>query len=145
MRTPNVPAPVEPTVINDHAERRYIYNETYRKPNTSPVPRSNKHVRPRKRSLFSIITLLLAVSILIVFYVWNKISVNKLTTEINSIQKEIDLADGKIFYLNSEISKKSSYERITEIAIHQLNFIAPKKPPIPLLINDDQLRRLQEK
>ncbi len=144
MRTPNVPAAVEPTVVSDHTERRYIYNENYRKPTPSSAPRSNRHVRLRKRSLFSIIAMLFVISILIVFYVWNKISVNKLTVEINNIQRDIDKHEGTIMWLESEISKKSDLERITKIATEKLNFIEPKKQPIPLIIDDERLRLLQE-
>jgi len=145
MRTPNVPAAVEPTVASDHTERRYIYNGNYRKPTPSPAPRTNRPVRPRKRSLFTIIAMLFVISILIVFYVWNKISVNKLTVEINDTQREIEKIEGTIKYLETEISKKSSLERINLIATQQLNLIEPKKQPIPLLLDDERLRLLQEK
>jgi cell division protein FtsL len=89
--------------------------------------------------------MLFVISILIVFYVWNKISVNKLSVEINNVQREIEKYEGTITYLETEISKKSSLERINFIATLQLNLIEPKKQPIPLLIDDERLRLLQEK
>jgi cell division protein FtsL len=144
MRTPNVPAAVEPTVSNDHIERRYVYNENFQKQSRASIPRANRPVRPRKRSLFSIITILLSVSVLIVFYVWNKLCVNDLKEETEKIDKEIIISTQNIGDLNARISKKTSYERIQEIAINKLNFVYTNKRIIPLIINEDELRRLQE-
>jgi cell division protein FtsL len=144
MRTPNVPAAVEPTVSTDHTERRYVYNENFRKQPAASVPRPNRHVRPRKRSLFSIITILLSISLLIVFYVWNKIRVNDLNEEIRKINNDIKISDQNIEYINSKITQKTGIERIEKIAIEQLNFVYSKKPVIPLIISEDEFKRLQE-
>jgi cell division protein FtsL len=144
MKTPNIPAVVEPTVSTEHKERRYVYDGNYRKPAPSPAPRSNRPVRPRKRSLFSIITMLVAISFLIVFYIWNKISVNRLTDEIYNIQRDIDIANGKIEYLGTQISKKKDLDRITNYATEKLDFIQSNKSTIPLFIDFERLKRLQE-
>lgn len=144
MRTPNVPAAIEPAVNADHTERRYVYNGTYKKPVPASAPRSNRPVRPRKRSLFSIITMLLAISLLIVFYVWNKISVDRLANELINLDRTVERENGIITTLKSEISKKQDLERITNIAKQKLNLIEPNKQHIPIIIVDERLKQLQE-
>jgi len=144
MRTPNVPAAIEPVATTDNRERRYVYDGSYKKPAPASVSRSNRPVRPRKRSLFSIITILLAISLLIVFYVWNKLSVDRLAKEINALDQAIEGDKTRIELLQSEISKKEDLERITGISKEQLNLTEPKTQHIPVIIVDERLKELKE-
>ena len=124
------PQSMEPTIHTELTERRYVYNGGSVPPVSDNVQRGNRPVKRRKRSPFNIVIVLFAVSILIVFYVWNKITVNRLVIEVNEQQLQYQ----KILYTNelmrADINKKSNLERISKIATGQLGLTYPKEQPI---------------
>ena len=130
---------IEPAVQTALTERRYVYNGGTSSQATDNVQRGNRPVKRRKRSPFNIVVILFAVSILIVFYVWNKITVNRLVIEANEQQQQYQ----KILYTNellrAEINKKSSLERISKIATGQLGLTYPKEQPIWFNVDSDRL------
>ncbi|MBI1807203.1 MAG: septum formation initiator family protein [Ignavibacteria bacterium] len=111
-------------------ERRYVYNGETVSHNGEFVPRGNKRVKRRKRSPFNIIAVLFTISLLIVFYVWNKIAVNRLVVEINDLQNQYQKMLNTNEFLRAEINKKSNLERIATIATGQLGLVYPKEQPI---------------
>jgi cell division protein FtsB len=120
----------EPMLNPEVTERRHIYNgETINK-KTEKTPKGNRPVRSRKRSPFNIIGSLFLLSVLIVFYIWNKICVNRLVIEVNDLHNQYDKILNANEFLNAEINKKSSLERIGKISTEQLGLIAPKEQPV---------------
>jgi cell division protein FtsL len=136
---PNQPEHSVPAMQTQQSERRYVYNGATTSPTIDNVQRGNRPVKRRKRSPFNIVVVLFAVSILIVFYVWNKITVNRLVVEANEQQQQYQ----KILYANellrAEINKKSGLERISKIATGQLGLTYPKEQPIWFNVDSDRL------
>ena len=112
------------------AERRYVYNGDTPSHEAEFAPRSNKRVKARKRSPFNIIAMLFTISLLIVFYVWNKIAVNRLVVEVSDLQNQQQKILNANEFLRAEINKKSGLERIAVIATRQLHLVYPKEQPI---------------
>ena len=118
-------------VINPELkEKRYVYNgETVNRKVEFPQ-KGNRPMKLRKRSPFNIILSLFLISILIVLYIWNKICVNRLAVEVNDLRNRHAKILNANEFLNAEINKKSSLERIEKIATEQLGLVAPKEQPV---------------
>ena len=123
-------------------ERRYVYNG---EPNTTVGDDSirwNRPVKRRKRSPFKMVSVLFLISALIVFYVWNKIEVNRLAVELNDLQGQYQ----KILYANeslkAEVNKKSSLERIGRLAADQLRMTYPNEQPVWFTLDERSVARL---
>ncbi len=118
-------------VINPELkEKRYVYNgETVNRKVEFPQ-KGNRPMKSRKRSPFNIILSLFLISILIVLYIWNKICVNRLAVEVNDLRNRHAKILNANEFLNAEINKKSSLERIEKIATEQLGLVAPKEQPV---------------
>ena len=129
--------PVESGVPDELTERRYIYNGEPRSQGIDTMVQRNRPVKRRRRSPFNIIFLLFAASILIVFYVWNKISVNRLAVEVSDLQTQYQKIINTNEIIKAEINKKSSLERIERISVGQLNLTYPKEQPIWLDVDGD--------
>jgi cell division protein FtsL len=133
---------LEPPVgTSELTERRYVYNG-----DTSPAasqannfaPRGNRPIKHRKRSPFNIIVMIAAVSILIVFYVWNKIAVNKLAVDVNDLQTQFQKIESANDVLRADISKKSNLERIGRTAT-QIGLTYPKEQPVWIQVDAERL------
>ena len=111
-------------------ERRYVYNGEPSSSALDGMPRGNRPVKKRKRSPFNIVAMLFIVSALIVFYVWNKITVNRLAIEANDLQTQYEKILSSNEVLRATINKKSSLERIGKIATGQLGLTYPKEQPV---------------
>ena len=123
-------------------ERRYVYNgESLPKEANNFAPRGNRPVRRRKRSAFNVIAILFVISILIVFYVWNKIAVNRLAVEVSDLQSQYQKIVNANDIIRAEINRKSSLERIGKIAT-QLGLTYPKEQPAWFEIDTERLERL---
>jgi cell division protein FtsL len=125
-------------------ERRYVYNGQAGAPHPENAVRGNRPVKRRKQSPFNIIAVVVTVSLLIVFYVWNKITVNQLVWEVNDLQTQHQkiLAANEI--LRAEINKKSTLERIVKVATEQMSMIAPKEQPHLFEVDQELLDRVVE-
>ncbi len=139
-----IPAPTETLPDPDLAERRYVYNGEKRTDSHEYASRGNRPVKRRRQSPFSMIAIVICVSLLIVFYVWNKITVNQLVVEINDLQNQHEkiLAANEIML--AEINKKSTMERIGKIAGEKLQMTPPKEQPRQFTVDPDQLEKAGE-
>ena len=128
-------------------ERRYIYNgESATIPGESRefTPRGNRPVKRRKRSAFNIIAALFVSSFLIVFYVWNKITVNQLVIEVSDLQNQYQKVMGTNEILRADINRKSSLERIGTLAT-QIGLTYPKEQPVWFDLSKDDFERFRIK
>jgi cell division protein FtsL len=110
-------------------ERRFVYNGDPGGGSAEFLTRGNKPLKRRRKSPFKIVTLIAAISFLIVFYVWNKITVNRLAAEVDALENRL----GKLSSINKDlggtIDKKSSLDRITDLAKKRLGMIeSPEQP-----------------
>ena len=137
----------EPTASPELTERRYIYNGV---PSSAPseanefAPRGNRPVKRRRRSVFNIFVALCVISSLIVFYVWNKITVNQLVIDVNDLQNQYQKTASANEMLRADINRKSSLERIGTLAA-QMGLTYPKEQPVWFEVNKGDLDRLQSK
>ena len=138
----NDPATIERPLAPELVERRYVYNGEPQVPSLDGVPRGNRPIRKRKRSPFNIIIVTFTISVLIVFYVWNKIVVNRLAIEVNDLQMQYQKISYTNEVLRAEINKKSSLERIGKVASDRLGMTYPKEQPVWFMLDDNQLTKL---
>jgi cell division protein FtsL len=127
------------------AERRYIYNgePTLPKAVNDFSSTGNRAVRKRRRSPLGKILLLLSVSILIVFYVWNKITVNRLLVEVNDLENQHQKLQTSNDLLRAEINRKASLERVAAMA-GKMGLVYPKQQPVWFEVSADDLERFEQ-
>ncbi len=144
MNNANIPdAVAEQPVVRPQAERRYVYNGEFAAgPAVDVAPRSNRPVKRRKRSPFNMVATLVAVSLLIVFYVWNKITVDRLAVEVNDLQAQYQKIVSANDLLRAEINKKSTLERIGKMAT-QLGLTYPKEQPAWFEVDGGKLEEFE--
>ena len=131
----NQPAATEP------AEHRYVYNGETPRPDYENIQRGNRPVRKRKRSPFNIVVILFAISIVIVLYIWNKITVNRLVVEVADYNAQYESILHANDNLRAEVSKKSTLERVGKIA-SQLGMTSPSVQPVWFAFDDQRLSKL---
>jgi cell division protein FtsL len=125
-------------------ERRYVYNGQPGAEHHDLASRGNRPVKRRKQSPFNMIAVVVTVSFLIVFYVWNKITVNQLVWEVSDLQGQYQKIQASNEILRAEINKKSTYERIAKAAMEQMSMIAPKEQPHLFEVDQELLGRVAE-
>ena len=134
MAPPNVPLAPDPV---DH---RYVYNGETITPGIEPTIRTNRPVRKRQRSPFASMFLLLTLSLLVVFYIWNKISIDRLAKEVDDLQNQYQKIGNANDILKAEIIQKTRRERIEKIAVDQLKMTYPKEAPYWVELDPDRLK-----
>ena len=123
-------SPVTIPVPPELDEHRMVYNGDDKLPPVAEPMRANRPVRRKQRSPFGPMFVLLVLSMLIVFYIWNKITIDRLARETNELQNQyLRLVNGNES-LKAEITQKSRLERIEKIAIEQLKMTYPKEQPV---------------
>jgi len=137
---------MKPPSTAEIAERRFIFNgDTQPPPVFDNIQRGNRPVRKRKRSPFTIVVILFALSIVSVLYIWNKIMVNKLLDDVTVLESEYQKVLSETEILQREVNAKSNTERIEKIAGERLGMQTPHEPPIWFSYDDGPLARLEEK
>ncbi|MBI4811824.1 MAG: hypothetical protein HY800_10360 [Ignavibacteriales bacterium] len=122
---------------------RPVYNGGSLNQRDYQTPRGNRPVKARKRSPLNLIALLFTISIIIVFYIWNKISVNRLATEINELTNHHEKLLNINEFLRAEINRKSSLERIEKlITTQRLGLVAPKEQPIWFELDESRIENI---
>jgi cell division protein FtsL len=133
----------QPPAVRPPAEPRYVYNgESAPGAGMDVAPRSNRPVKRRKRSPFNMVATVVAVSLLIVFYVWNKITVDRLAVEVGELQAQYQKSVSANDLLRAEINKKSTLERIGKMAA-QLGLTYPKEQPAWFEVDGGKLEELE--
>ena len=107
----------------DQKQRRFVYSGEPGGGQSEFLTRGNKPLKRRRKSPFKIVSLVTVISLLIIFYVWNKITVNRLADEVDALQVKL----GKIESINkehrAEIGKRSNLDTITKIAKDKLGMV----------------------
>ena len=120
----------EPVITPGIKEKRFVYDGDKIDRKVEYSPKVNRPVRLKKRSPFNTIISLFMISVIIIFYIWNKICVNRLAVEVNDLRNQYEKILNANEFLNAEINKKSSLERIGKIAAEQIGLVAPKEQPV---------------
>lgn len=144
MSPTNITIPVaEPAAPPAPAERRYVYNSEPADERPEFSPRGNRPLRLRRKSPLRIILTIMGISLLIVFYVWNKISVNRLVVQADGLQSQLRKLEETNRNLRAEISKKSNLTRIEKLATMKLGLVAPKEPPVWFEVDPGRMEEFQ--
>ncbi len=108
------------------------------------TPPRNRKIATRKMSTFNIILILFGAAAVIVLYISNIIAVDRLMTEINTLQKQHRgmLNDQEI--LKAEINRLSSLERINRKAEEELGLVNPKEPPVWISVDTERIREVEQ-
>ena len=121
---------VETPETSDVRERRFVYGGEQTGGSPEYLTRGNRPLKRRKKSPFKIVSLLVVISALIVFYVWNKITVNRLAAEADELEKKLQTIENMNTYYRADVDKKASLETITFFAKNRLKMITPSEPPV---------------
>ncbi|NOZ63129.1 MAG: hypothetical protein GXO74_15870 [Calditrichaeota bacterium] len=94
-------------------------------------------------SLISILLILL-VAIVLLGFVWQKVAIVKLVTEIDQLEKERQKLEENIGTLNSQALSLSDEDRLVKIGVNDLHMIYPKTEVIEQenIYQDSDFKRL---
>lgn len=134
--------PVTYPVPPELGEHRRVYNGDEQAPPANEPMRPNKPVRRKQRSPFGPMFMLLIISILMVFYIWNKITVNRLAKDVNDLQNQYQKLINANESLKAEITQKSSQNRIEKIALEQLKMMVPKEQTVWFDVDQEKMKQL---
>lgn len=109
-------------------ERRFVYSGQPGGGQSEFMTRGNRPLKRRRKSPFKIVSLIAAISIVIVFYVWNKITVNRLDAEVYQLKEKQAVLQNNIARARADIGSKSDLGRIEEIAKRRLGMIQNPDP-----------------
>jgi len=119
-------------------EKRYIYSGEAAGSHPGYALAPNKRSPRRRVSTFNIILTLFAAGIAIVLYVNNFLTVNHLAAEVDQLQGRYDALANTNATLRAEVSRKSSWERIGDLATKQLGLMYPKEQPTMMEVDEGE-------
>ncbi len=125
-------------------EHRYIYGGEKRSSvSAGPSPtRPNRRVTRHRFSTFNTILILFGVSLVIVLYVNNILTIDLLASDIGKLQTRYAAIQNTNAALQAEINRKSSWDRIGRTATEQLGLVFPKEQPQAFDIDQSALDRV---
>ncbi len=111
----------------DASPRRLIFNG-----NTMMQSKANVKTQAKKHRISPVFVIvsLLTIVFMGVFFIWNKMAVNNLASNLDKMQLEYQHIVGKNELLRSEVSQKSRPERIEKIAQEELGLVFRKEQPV---------------
>lgn len=114
----------------ENRRRRFVYNGEPGASQSEYLTRGNRPLKRRKKSPFKIVSLLVVVSALIVFYVWNKITVNRLAGEVEVLGEKLKKTESMNEVYRAEINRKSNLDKITKLAADRLEMVFASEQPV---------------
>ncbi len=114
----------------DNRGRRFVYSGEPGISQSEYLTRGNRPLKRRRKSPFKIVSLIVFVSALIVFYVWNKITVNHLAAEVRDLDTRLKKIQSMNEVYRGEISRKSNLDKITRLASERLQMVFASEQPV---------------
>lgn len=111
-------------------ERRFVYGGEDGAGQNQFLTRGNRPLKRRRKSPFKIVSLIAAISLLIVFYVWNKIVVNRLADEVGDLNAKVATLRAINDDLRADIGRKSVRDIIERHATTRLKMIHNPDQPV---------------
>jgi cell division protein FtsB len=115
-------------VAPENSRRRFVYNGEPGASQSEYLTRGNRPLKRRKKSPFRIVALIVMVSALTVFYVWNKITVNHLAADVEELGTRLKKVQSMNEIYRAEINRKSNLDKITRLASDRLQMVFPRDP-----------------
>jgi cell division protein FtsL len=111
-------------------------------PRTYPgyAMRTNRKAVRRKRSTFTVIAALAAAAAAGVLYISNILAVNRLADEVNALRVEVDRRVNGNRILQADIDRKSTWERMSAVAVAKLGLQHATEPPATLVVPEQRVR-----
>ncbi len=135
-----------PSTVSDG---RYIYNGNVVSDQRGPSPnrgtRTNRKTVQRKHSTFNIVSGLFLLAALSLLYTGNVIAVNQLMKEVNDLDNRYNSIVSNTEVLKAEIARKSSLDRISQIAKEEVGLTNPKEPPVWFEVDQDKIDELTKR
>jgi len=114
----------------DNKRRRFVYNGEPGTSQSEYLTRGNRPLKRRKKSPFKIVSLIVVVSALIVFFVWNKIAVNHLAAEVEDLGSRLKKVQSMNEIYRADINRKSNLDKITRLAADRLQMVFASEQPV---------------
>ncbi|MGA9408517.1 MAG: FtsL-like putative cell division protein [Bacteroidota bacterium] len=139
-------SPLSTSTVSDG---RYIYNGNVVSGQQTSVPnneiRQNRKTVRRKHSTFNIVSGLFLLAALSLLYTGNVIAVNQLMKEVNDLNNRYNSIVSNTEVLKAEIARKSSLDRISQMAKDEIGLTNPKEPPVWFEVDQDKIEELTKK
>ncbi|MBI5473937.1 MAG: hypothetical protein HY961_16485 [Ignavibacteriae bacterium] len=138
------PQPVAQRAPEQDARRIYSGDVKPKNPGYAARP-SNKKITPKKRrSTFSIISVLFFAAIAIVLYIGNILIVNELVVDVHRLRTKYDTIVNENNVLKSEINRKSAWERVSDKA-KDLGLAHAREAAQSFDVDEEKLEEFREK
>ncbi len=139
-------SPLSTSTVSDG---RYIYNGNVISGQQASAPnnevRQNKRAVRRKHSTFNIVSALFLIAAVSLLYTGNVIAVNQLMKEVNDLNNRYNSITSNTEVLKAEIARKSSLDRISQMAKEEVGLTNPKEPPVWFEVDQDKIEELTKK
>lgn len=124
-------------------DRRYVYGGE-RTTTPAAAPRYNRKIVRKRPSAFNIVLTIFALGAGVVLYINNILAVNRLVLEVDLLRTRLDSLANVEARLQAEVSRKSTLDRISAVAVGELGLRFPTEQPGVLEIDPERLRRIRE-
>ncbi len=104
----------------------------------------NKAVRPRKRSPFNVMLMMILLAVGVVLYVGNVIAVQQLLKDVSDRQARLQQILNEQEVLKAQINRMSSLERIRSMAESDLGLRNPNGAPEWIEVDSSRIREIDE-
>ena len=132
-----------PADVPPARERRYVYGGSTSRPSGPGPSRKNQRGVRRRVSTFSILLILFGVGGASVLYISNLVAINRLSDEVNQLQKQYDAIENANAILRREINSKSTWEKISTAATEKLAMRPAQAPPVWFDVDWDKIHELE--
>jgi cell division protein FtsL len=130
-------------VIEDN---RYIFSHEIETDPQAEHPGYAVRRKKRKRSVstFNVVVILVAVAMISLLYTWNVVSVIRLSRDVTELTARYNTIISSNEVIRAEINRKTSFDRISQLAIDDVGLMNPKDAPNWFEIDRDKINELKE-
>jgi hypothetical protein len=102
--------------------------------------RTNRKAVRRRGSTFAVIATLAAACAAGVLYISNILAVNRLADEVNALRTQVDGRVNANRLLRADIDRKSTWERMSAVAVSKLGLQHPTEQPATIVVPEQRVR-----
>ena len=127
-------------------EKRYVFGggPAGGRTGSPAAPRLNTRAARRSVSTFYTIIMLFGGGILIVLYVHNIITINRLAAEVGMLRTRLEQVQNTNAALEAEVNRKAARERIGKAATEQLGLTFPTEQALEVSVDQEALARARD-
>jgi cell division protein FtsL len=125
--------------VMQEKERRYIYNGDVPSSSSGYAIRQNRRATRRPVSTFTILLGIFTFGIVIVVYVNNILTVNRIAGEVRQLEQRLQEVRNTNERLRAEVSTKSAVDRIAREASSRLDLQYAVEQPVYFSVDEEKL------